>query len=372
MTDQRDVDGGEPSEKASGSSPDDRDENNESGSGEESGDGENDANRLQRALRLRERAARDTLEGDIDGTETFGEFERRHGTFTKALPHNEFGEVDRDAYDVLDAALEGSNVAEYNEIPLGRERKLANPIAARAFNLQGPDSHQEPMPAPPAVGDAVGAAEMVELYWRALLRDVPFAEYGSSSDAQAAYDELSSPDGYEGPTEQGPQLDLFRSPYTGVREGPHVSQFLLQDASYGSMRITNEQRPQEAGVEFMTSFDDWLAVRRGDASVVRTEPFSDERRRITNGRDLLTHTHRNIPTQSALTAAYYMIGNGVPSGVDVVGTPLQTQNNFVEGGPPAVAALVAGVVDNAKHGTWYHKWLVHRRARPEKYGGLVA
>lgn len=355
---------------ASGSSPDDRGNGRESG---ENGNGDtNDTTRLQRAYRLRQRAAKDTLRGDLGGSGTYGRFERRHGTFTKGLPHDEFGEVDRDAYAALSTALEGTDVGAYNDIPLGRGRELVDPIAARAYNLQGADGHQEPMPPAPPVGSDVAAAEVVELYWRALLRDVPFTDYGRSADAQAAYDELTGLEGYEGPTGRGPRLDLFRSPYPGAREGPHVSQFLLQDAPYGSMRITNEQRPQEPGVDFMMSFDDWLAIRRGDGSAIGTESFSDERRRITNGRDLLTYVHRNVPTQSALTAAYYMIGRGIPFGADVAGTPLQTQNSFIQAGPPAVAALVAGVIDNAKHGTWYHKWLVHRRARPEKYGGLVA
>ena len=341
------------------------------GEGRGRGNGRSNGNdRLQRAFRLRKRAAKDTLQGAVGGRGSYGRFDAKHGTFTKALPHDAAGEVDLGAYEQLDAALAGVDVDAYNEIPLAKDRGLANPIAARAFNLEGADGHEKPMPPAPELGSDTGAAEMVELYWRALLRDVPFADYDDHPAAQVAYEELAALDGYEGPSGNGPR-DLFRSPYPGARTGPHVSQFLLQDAPYGTMTVRNELTPQEPGVDFMTSFDDWLAVRRGDGSPIRTEQFAEESRRITTGRDLLTYVHRNVPSQSALTAGYYLLGEGVPFAPEVVDTPLETQNTFVETGPPTVPALVGGVVDNAKHATWYHKWLVHRRARPEKYGGLV-
>jgi len=331
--------------------------------------------RLAEAYRIRNEAARDLLGATTGGVGTIGRYERKHGTFTKGLPHNEFGEVDLDAYDTLDAALEGTDVGAYNDIELGVGRDLANPIASYGFNLCGADGHQDAMPAAPPVGSDETAAEMVELYWRALLRDVPFEAYGDDPRVEAALDELRSLDGYAGPTD-GP-ASLFRSGYPGAERGPHVSQFLLQDAPFGAMTVENTLRPQEAGVDYLTDFDGWLAVRRGDPAPVGTETFAGERRRITNGRDLLTYVHRNVPSQSALSATYHLLGGNRQSGIagDALAvdtdTDLTTQNQFVEFGPPFVTTLANGAIDNAKHGTWYHKWLVHRRARPEKYGGLV-
>jgi hypothetical protein len=57
--------------------------------------------------------------------------------------------------------------------------RLANPQAALAYDLLGPDGCQLALAPPPTMGSAAQAREMVELYWRALARDVPFDEYGS-------------------------------------------------------------------------------------------------------------------------------------------------------------------------------------------------
>lgn len=40
-------------------------------------------------------------------------------------------------------------------------------------------------------------------------------------------------------------------------------------------------------------------------------------------------------------------------------------------GAPAILDLVARITINATKSSWYHKWVVHRRLRPEEYGGRV-
>ena len=90
-------------------------------------------------------------------------------------------------------------------IPLGGQVKLANPQAAFAFHLEGGELHNLTLPPAPAFASAEIAAEMVELYWQALTRDVPFADYGAEpltaaaiareigrTDARAAEDEPES------------------------------------------------------------------------------------------------------------------------------------------------------------------------------------
>ena len=53
--------------------------------------------------------------------------------------------------------------------------KLNNPQAAYAFDLAGLDSFDTHLAAPPPFASAAAAAEMAELYWQALVREVPFA-----------------------------------------------------------------------------------------------------------------------------------------------------------------------------------------------------
>jgi len=60
-----------------------------------------------------------------------------------------------------------------------------------AFDLQACDSHQTFMATPPALSSAWRAAEAVENYWMALLRDVNFEDYATNPVAAAAIAELN-------------------------------------------------------------------------------------------------------------------------------------------------------------------------------------
>lgn len=64
--------------------------------------------------------------------------------FTKALPHNDLGEVDPGAYRALLWALRGGRPEDFKRIRLGGRVKLANPEGVFAFELQGPDPWQRP------------------------------------------------------------------------------------------------------------------------------------------------------------------------------------------------------------------------------------
>ena len=72
--------------------------------------------------------------------------------FTKALPHDELGQVDKSAYSAELSAIGTGNFADFEAIPLGSTTKLANPEAAYAFDLEGIDSHGLTIPpAPPSI-----------------------------------------------------------------------------------------------------------------------------------------------------------------------------------------------------------------------------
>src|SRR5206468_515291 len=60
-----------------------------------------------------------------------------------------------------------------------------------AFDLEGPDSHALFQPPAPALASGQAAAELAELYWMALARDVHFADYGASLIIAAAAADLS-------------------------------------------------------------------------------------------------------------------------------------------------------------------------------------
>src|SRR5439155_26166189 len=118
-------------------------------------------------------------------------------------------------------------------------RPLVNPQAAYAYTLEGADCCVFACPPPLALSSAEVAAEMVELCWQALARDVPFAEYGSSPLIRQAAEELGGLSDFAGPSENGlvTAANIFRGATPGDLKGPLVSQFLWKDVPYGSGKL---------------------------------------------------------------------------------------------------------------------------------------
>jgi hypothetical protein len=109
-------------------------------------------------------------------------------------PHDSLGEPVRESYAKLVAALAEGTFAALESVPLGGVLKLSNPLAENAFDLEGLDSCQFTMPAPPDCASAAQAAELVELYWQSLTRDVPFSRWDRDATiAAAAAEKLRTP-----------------------------------------------------------------------------------------------------------------------------------------------------------------------------------
>ena len=75
---------------------------------------------------------------------------------------------------------------DFEAIALGGTRTLDDPQAALAYDLEGTDSHNLTVPSAPEMAGAQTAAEMVEMYWASLLRDIPFSHCDSNRVANAA------------------------------------------------------------------------------------------------------------------------------------------------------------------------------------------
>jgi hypothetical protein len=104
--------------------------------------------------------------------------------YTKGLPHTLIGEVFPAAYRALLKALDSQNPDHFEQIPLGLPatgRRLTNPQAGLAFDLEGPDAQELTIPPAPRIDGPENSAEMAELYWMALLRDVSFRDYGTGA-----------------------------------------------------------------------------------------------------------------------------------------------------------------------------------------------
>src|ERR1700739_3319104 len=96
--------------------------------------------RLGQSFRLRRDAASDDLEAGLPRHPNNGD-ERLYpnfiGNFSKGLPHNSIGEVDRAAYAGLLQALLSGSPEDFEDITLGGNVRLVDPQAGLAFDMEG-------------------------------------------------------------------------------------------------------------------------------------------------------------------------------------------------------------------------------------------
>ncbi len=347
--------------------------------------GENNVGRRQASFNYRVKMA--TLRRDAphpkhrnNGDEA--RYPNKIGSFHKALPHNEFGEVDPGAYALLVHALQTNSPSDFAAVPLGGARKIGNPQSGMAFELEGLDPQAVTAPPPPALASAEEAGEAVELYWQALLRDTNFNDYEGSADAAAAIDDLNGLSVFKGPKEgnQVTAQTLFRDPFPGCNVGPYISQFMVLPTPFGAEFVDRRARVFAEGSDHMVTYDNWLTVQNG--GVNESSSFDPQRRYLRNGRDLAAWVQNDVLYQAYFNAC--LILGTPPNSFDEhsggIGCPVNPGNpyrnsdnqfGFVTFGPPYFKALLAEVCTRGMKATWYQKWQLQRRLRPEAFGGLV-
>ena len=299
-------------------------------------------------------------------------YPNRVGSYHKGLPHSEIGEVDLAAYRALLSALESGRPPDFEDVTLGGNVKLSNPQGGLAFDLEGCDSHQTFMATPPALSSAWRAAEAVEDFWMALLRDVSFPDYTTNPAAAAAIAELNKLSDFRGPRQENrvTPRTLFRGCLAGDLVGPYVSQFLLRPFRFGALTVNQQYTTYVSNLDYMTDPGSWLDVQNGRGPFPENE-FDSTARYIRNGRDLSAYVHVDGPFQAYLTAAQWMLKNDVPLNPGNPYAKSFVQEGFQTFGGPHVLSLLAEVSNRALKAVWFHKWYVHRTLRPEAFGGLV-
>lgn len=295
--------------------------------------------------------------------------ERNHpnyiGQFHKTLPHDARGLVAPAAYEALVAACRAGDFALLEDVPQA-SGKLANPLGAVAFANEGWDSHHLMVDAASSIDSAMHGAEMAECYWLALTRDVPFEDYTFDPLVLRAVNDLATLPGYEWVTPH----NVFRGRLPGDSIGPYVSQFLLLDIPYGPMIVPQRICRPVPGNNWMTNYAEWLAVQNGGVagSITHEATF----RYIANGASLAEFVHGDFSYQAFLNAALILLPHG--NGVLDTGNPYREsrrQAGFVTFGGPAILDLVTRAARDALMAVWFQKWQVHRKVRPEAYGGVV-
>jgi hypothetical protein len=338
------------------------------------------------------------------------------GSYSKSLPHDAVGDPDPVAYGTLLRALESRDPQDFEEIRLASSTalKLTNPQAGLAFDIAGPDAQERTTPPAPRFDSQVVAHEMGELYWMAVARDVHFASYGTDPAVSAAITSLNNEFPQFGGATPVSAQNVFRGIYPGEQVGPYVSQYLLKgnvdprkpdglgrDAnegfiSYGARVIDQRLIPAAANVDYLTTFSIWLDVQNG-VDKRGQDSFDTVRRFIRNLRDGATFVHFDQVIDAYYNAAWILTsepkGNQLALQAGVTGRPQidlefpkdpgnpydppgtamdsRTQVGFGTFGPIHLFQVLSEVLGRAIRAVWWQKWGVHRRLRPEEFGGRV-
>jgi hypothetical protein len=315
--------------------------------------------------------------GDVS---TYSDFS---GIYSKGLLHDALGIPNAAAARSLILAFQTGRQSDFDNIVVGTpggggNSKLNGPQCALAFDLEGMDSHSTVIPPCPKISSAHTAAEQVEHYWGAILRDVPFAQYGSNPMvAQACADMnalsyVNSPENNQIPRPVTPQ-NLFRGQFTpgdGNVQGPYVSQFMIQPTQYGAQPLDQRYVTFLPGQNFMTSVSTYQNIQNGGSNEGPIQ-FDPTPRYVRNGTDLASYTRVDVLFQGYFTAFLILAGLGTPPnpGNPYIGS--DTQKGFGTLGGPDAAGTLCEMATRALKAAWYHKWIKDLRMRPEEYGALV-
>ncbi len=368
--------------------------------------------------------------------------------FTKGLQHDNRGlVVNPSDYLAFVRAIDSGRTEDFNLIPLGpgpfdpfgrnanfdqgepihdwydaENRK--NRVAVRAwesqgagltFDLQGPDAQAVTMPPAPRLDSQELLAEIAEVYWMALIRDVWFDKFETDplvgqarhALAQLAWNrsdrdnQLTRADRSEAASrrrrlqaplgeEKVPLELLFRGDTRGDHVGPYISQFMLigntginsrdtsrnladGEISYGSITINQRVRLAEPGTDYMLTWEQWLDVQNG-ADLRGTECYDEGYRFIATPRDLATYVHYDALYEAYLNACLILLGLRAPfdPGLPFLNDDWRDkQQGFAQFGGPHILSLVTEVATRALKAVRFQKFNLHRRLRPEAVGGLL-
>ena len=160
------------------------------------------AARMANSPRLRQTAAEVQRQRPHAITTTNGDealYPNLIGTYGKGFPHAQSGEVNAADYQTMTHAISTQQHSDFSNIVL--------PVRAKSWSTSKRPSPTiwkaetrtlSQSPSRLAFSSAQAAADMVELYWQSLARDVPFAQWSTSPVIQNAATELGALSAYSG------------------------------------------------------------------------------------------------------------------------------------------------------------------------------
>ena len=310
----------------------------------------------------------------------------KSASFSKCLLQDAIAIVNKAAWHSFKRALHSGKHSDFEAIILGGTRTLNGPQGAYAFDLVGSDSCQfgdAPSPADPMgpaivppfdeIASSAYGTQLIEQYWAAMLRDVPFTDYESNGIAAAASAELGGQATYRGPRDSNGNVTanlLFRGNFPGEEIGPYVSQLMITPTSMGQQPMDQLMMTYLPGIDYMTDTTTFLQVQNGIDTGL-TSQVDPVRRYLHNGRGLAAFTHVDVLFQAYFTGLLVLLTLNAPLNPGNPYVNSRTQNGFCTFGAPDFAAAMGLVAARALQRVWYQKWLIHLTHRPEAGGGVL-
>lgn len=331
--------------------------------------------------------------------------------FRKGLPHSNEGIVKNRDYDDFRDACESQKLASFKKLKIGVAdkdfRKWESPTAGAYYDLEGADAQAVTMPPAPKLASQELALEMAEVYFMALLRDIPFTEYSTNKDVKAAVKALDSMPRDQVSGDRGKKKftlgQFFRGEGAGVQDGPLISQFLLVGTpditksktnaaakginsdpngmvEYGAQLFDQRVRTALPNLDFMQTLPEWVKVQRGtDVPNIDARHFvkaNDKklafRRFITTARDMATFVHVDQLYQAYLNACLILLSSNAALQKGFPHEGSKRTKGFAQFGGPHILTLLPEVATRALKAVRYQKFTLHRRGRPEQLAGLIS
>ncbi|WP_367579760.1 vanadium-dependent haloperoxidase [Nostoc sp. PCC 7107] len=156
-----------------------------------------------------------------------------------------------------------------------------------------------------------------------------------------------------------------------MTDGPYISQFLLREIPYNTQVISPLIRTALAGREndFLTNYNEWLTVQNGGNSG-KSIKYDPTRRFVFTVRDLGELAH--IGGALFFGALLILSSSNAPlnPGNPYINSKTQ-QGSAATFAPAHFQALLNLAPSRAIRASYWQKYYVHRRLRPEAYGGLI-
>lgn len=314
------------------------------------------------------------------------------GSWSKCLIHDGLGLVRPSSWLSLAHAMQTGRWEDFENIQVGNPGgpgftgTLNGPMGGLAFDLQGLDAFATVIPPAPSVASAQTAAEEVEHYWAALIRDVQFEDYPSNALVAQACTDLNSLSYVQSQNSIFPYPvtpgNLFRGqvvPGDGSVQGPYLSQFLMQPTMMGVQPMSQLMQRflsvGEGGSDYLTDPTEYLRVESGFPPSFNLA-FDPVFRHFRMGRDIAAFGHVDALHQAYFVACLVLAEIGCPVNPGNPYNASLTQHGFhtfgtQAGGPVDAKGTVPEMATRALKASWFHKWVVNLRQRPEEVGALV-